>query len=275
MPKQSSLFKVRGKMDGNSFYYSSLGGYQFRKINPNMSERVKTEDQFINTRRNAAEFGAAGSMAGAICRAFYQSFRFVATPKMNGILTKLIDRLIRANTSGTWGQRNVMPSLMPQIQETFNGCMKNQMPELLKSYIVNHVRWDATYDQIVGDESLQTTAEFEQELLNKGATGFAFLLFCMGATNPQYMPNVGKYFPCVANLVQLGVGSGYIQIDGSGNHTIVNTFSGGTEFVPQNTISHAGGLLAVYMPIRQTGTVNTVLQDLCSAFWYPVPDQSE
>ena len=124
MPKQASLFKIRGKSDGNSFFYSPLGGYQFRKINPNMSERVKTEDQFINTRRNAAEFGAAGSMAGAICRAFYQSFRFVATPKMNGILTKLIDRLIRANTSGQWGQRNVMTSLMPQIQQAFNGCMK-------------------------------------------------------------------------------------------------------------------------------------------------------
>jgi hypothetical protein len=275
MPKQSSIFKVRGKMDGNSFYYSPLGGYQFRKINPNMSERVKTEDQFINTRRNAAEFGAAGSMAGAICRAFYQSFRFVATPKMNGILTKLIDRLIRGNTSGIWGERNVMPTLMPQIEEAFNVCMKNQMPELLKSYVVNHVRWDAVNDQIVGDEVLQTTAEFEQELLNKGATGFGFLLFIMGATNPQYASVIRKYLPCSPLIEQLGVGSAYIQVDGTGNHTIVNIFAGTTGFVPQNTTNHAAGLLAVYMPTRQTGTVNTVLQDQCSAFWYPVPDQSE
>ena len=272
MPKQSSLFKVRGKMDGNSFYYSSLGGYQFRKINPNMSERVKTEDQFINTRRNAAEFGAAGSMAGAICRAFYQSFRFVSTPKLNGILTKLIDRLIRSNTSGQWGQRNVMPTLMPQIQQTFNGCMKNQMPFFIKDYLNTQIVWDASHDEVIGLTSLKTTAEFEQELQAQGATGFAFLLFIMGATNPQYMSSVGKYFPCIANMEQMGVGSGYIQIDGTGDHTILNTFQGSTSWVPQNATNQCSGLLAVYMPKKLVGTEHCVLQDLCSAYWWPVPD---
>ena len=262
-------------MDGNSFYYSSLGGYQFRKINPNMSDRVKNEDQFINTRRNAAEFGAAGSMAGAICRAFYQSFRFVATPKLNGELTKLIDRLIRANTSGTWGQRNVMPTLMPQIQQAFNGCMKNQMPAFIKDHLLKYIKWDASYEQAVNSTALQTTAEFEQELLAQGATGFAFLLFDMGATNPQYMSSTGKYFPCVANLMQMGVGSGYIQVDGSGGHSILSSFSGSLEFVPQNVQSHAGGLLAVYMPKRLVGLQHCVLQDLCSAYWWPLEDLSE
>ena len=273
MPKQSSIFKVRGKMDGNSFYYSSLGGYQFRKINPNMSERVKTEDEFINTRRNAAEFGAAGSMASAICRAFYSSFRFVGTPKMCGILTKLIDRLIRANTSGQWGQRNVMPTLMPNIQEGFNNCMKNQFPNLLKTFVDQFVYWDASTDEIVNSDTLFTTAEFEQELIQKGATGFAFMVFNMGATNAIFVPALNKYIPCVANLQQIGAGSTYIQINGSGGAQVLEPFQGSLEWVPQNVQAHVGGLLYVFIPIRRVGTQDVVLQNLCSAYWRAVPDK--
>lgn len=267
MPKQSSLFKVRGKMDGNSFYYSSLGGYQFRKINPNMSERVKTEDQFINTRRNAAEFGAAGSMAGAICRAFFQSFRFVGTPKLNGILTKLIDGLIRANTSGQWGQRNVMVSLMPEIQHTFNRCLKNPFPQLFKDYVDTQMQWDDANSMIKWNTTLETTTEFEQEILDMGCTGFGFLQFIMAATNPQYMSSTGKYFPCVANTIQLGVGSSYYNINGVTRITLLNARTALEEYKAQNNQSYASGILTVVLPKKLIGTEHVLMQDKCSAYW--------
>ena len=275
MPKQASLFKIRGKSDGNSFFYSPNGGYQFRKINPNMSERVKTEEGFVNTRRNAAEFGAAGSCAAAICRSFYQSFRFVATKKLPGELTKLIDSLIRSNSEGVWGQRRIPLLQMPLIQQRFNMLMKNPFPQFIKNHCDTNIYWDSANDQIVGGSQLVTTAEFEQEWLAKGANGLTLLVFIMGATNPAYDSSVGKYVPCVANQQQQGVSPMSLSIDGTGGHVLLNTFRGTTTWRPFNTTAHISGMLYVFMPYRQTGTQASVLQDLCSAYWAEPKEDSE
>lgn len=58
MPRQISTIQIRGKHNGQSFYTikGKTGGFM-RNINQAMSERVKTEENFANTRRYASEFG--------------------------------------------------------------------------------------------------------------------------------------------------------------------------------------------------------------------------
>lgn len=272
MPKQSSIFKIRGKMDGNAFYYSGLGGYQFRKINPNMSSRVKTEDQFLNTRRNAAEFGAAGSMASAVCRANSYLFRYVSSNKLCGELTKLIDGLIRSNTSGTWGQRKVMASSMNQIQEMYNQFSKNQIPGFIKDFIKKHITFDNTNMQFICEANLKSTADFELDLMNKGATGVYFYAYNMVVTNCVYSSALNGYIKCVPYLESLATTRMISPLDGAGNKDIIYVSNAELEYAPQNVDHHCGGMLFTMLPFRTVGGGQTILQDLCAAYWVALED---
>ena len=58
MPKQLSAIQIRGRLDNNSYYkVKNLHTPLLRKIDPNASQRVKTQPQYATFRANASEFG--------------------------------------------------------------------------------------------------------------------------------------------------------------------------------------------------------------------------
>lgn len=66
MAKQSGIHQLRGKV-GEMSYYRTKGVAEgvVRRINQGMSQRVKTGDEYANTRLNNAEFRNANSIATA------------------------------------------------------------------------------------------------------------------------------------------------------------------------------------------------------------------
>lgn len=110
MAKQQGIYKTSGVVDDLAYYYSRNGGWLKRKINPNFGEWVKTRDEFANTRKNAAEFSAAGQTASALVRGITQRWRFITTPKLTGDATTVCIAGQRLNTSGTWGERSFNPA---------------------------------------------------------------------------------------------------------------------------------------------------------------------
>ena len=66
MAKQSGIHQLRGKV-GEMSYYRTKGVQDgvVRRINQGMSQRVKTGDEYVNTRLNNAEFKNANAIATA------------------------------------------------------------------------------------------------------------------------------------------------------------------------------------------------------------------
>ena len=71
MALQTGNIKIKGKLNGQSYFYSRDGGYQLRELNPTISTRVKTEDGYLNTRLFAREFGSCGNFASKISPVSY------------------------------------------------------------------------------------------------------------------------------------------------------------------------------------------------------------
>ena len=105
MAKQVGLFGLRGKIENKSFYKTA--GVQdtvIRQIPEGMSARVKTADEYANTRLNNAEFKNANGIA---------TFAFNAVPNRKASMmrrfaiaemTKKGLEYIKAGT-GSWGAR--------------------------------------------------------------------------------------------------------------------------------------------------------------------------
>lgn len=108
MAKQVGIHQLRGKV-GQMKYYGMKGveGGLVQSINEGMSERVKTDAAYANTRLNNAEFGAAGSTAGAIIRSLTQKWRYLLIPFATGNAAKSVRALMQLDTTGKWGQRDL------------------------------------------------------------------------------------------------------------------------------------------------------------------------
>lgn len=109
MPKQLGTYKVRGKMDGKSYYKpKNTEDYLFRSINQQMSERVKTEPKFAKTRAYAAEFGVCAELSNSIVSVFNRRFPNALAHKSNAPLTKLFMDILNQDQDHPLGQRQLM-----------------------------------------------------------------------------------------------------------------------------------------------------------------------
>lgn len=111
MPKQKGLYQLQGKAQGMCYY--SQAGVRLplmRTINQGMSERVKTSDEFENTRKNNAEFALANKMATSlynfISPNWRSMFRRFTIPYMTA---RLLEEL--KNGTGDWGERHLDKSV--------------------------------------------------------------------------------------------------------------------------------------------------------------------
>lgn len=275
MPKQRSLIKITGVADGQSFFYTKNGGYQMRAINPTMSERVKTEEAFQNTRKCSTEFSVCGAMASAILRVLLDRWRFILTPKPTGTLTATIYKYLRASSSGPWGQRTLELQYLPYIQNEFNMLSKNEIPVFIRQWLHNNVVWDDVNDQVVIASQLKTTADLEQEYIAKGATGLRVNLYVLGCTTPFFSTSMGKYFPPQSKFYQIPTFPQAVDITGTQEHILAITSQTPSEIVPQNATGQIAGMLVVFLPYKKVNGVENTLQHLCSAYWKSLQDASE
>lgn len=114
MAKQVGLFGLRGKIENKSFYKTAgVVDTVIRQIPEGMSARVKTADEYANTRLNNAEFKNANGIA---------TFAFNAVPNRKSSMmrrfaiaemTKKGLEFIKAGT-GRWGAR-IPSATMDQI----------------------------------------------------------------------------------------------------------------------------------------------------------------
>lgn len=175
MAKQVGLFGLRGKIENKSFYKTAgVSDTVIRQIPEGLSARVKTADEYANTRLNNSEFKNANGIA---------SFLFNAVPNRKASMmrrfaiaemTKKGLEFIKAGT-GAWGNR--IPSA------TFDQIAQDLLENRAKSGAYQGEFGIVTVDSGDGssiDVSLAYDDITASALIEKGIDGF-YVLMVKGA----------------------------------------------------------------------------------------------
>lgn len=269
MAKQSGIHGIRGKINGVSYYSSKNGGQLIRKINEGMSSRVKTAKEYANTRLNNAEFGAAGSLAGAIVRPISQRWRFILDSIATGKLVKAIKAAMMQDTASPWGERVVPLTEMAHLQDVFNGFSKNEMPQEVVTSLQSFVTFNAATSSlnIVGD--INMSSDTAQQLTDKGATHVSVKVFAFNVRKPYIGADGKTYVPAEPLFVDISSTFGQNNIAVAAGEGLIAGDTLSNSIAVLNEESHLGGLLVVFLPERKVGNEYFTLQELCSAYWCP------
>lgn len=269
MAKQSGIHGIRGKINGVSYYSSKNGGQLIRKINEGMSSRVKTAKEYANTRLNNAEFGAAGSLAGAIVRPISQRWRFILDSIATGKLVKAIKAAMMQDTASPWGERVVPLAQMAHLQDAFNGFSKNEMPQEVVNVLQNEMTYAAATQTFELNTAANMSADTEQQLKDKGATHITTKVFAFNVRKPYIGADGKTYVPAEALFVDISNNFGTKNAELTNSPEIVVSGSLAKSPAVLNEETHLGGLLVVFLPERKVGNEYFTLQELCSAYWCP------
>ena len=136
MAKQRGIHQISGKINNLCYYEQKyVRGGLIRRINEAMSERLKTDPVFENTRRANTIFGGWSIAAGAILEFFGSRNTFLFKPYRQALLTKFIQsHTINVNETATYPSifgRELGFKYLPNI---FDNIVKNKIrdsfPEL-------------------------------------------------------------------------------------------------------------------------------------------------
>lgn len=270
MAKQAGIHGLRGKVNGMSYYYSKNGGELTRKINEGIGERVKSSAAYVNTRKNNAEFGAAGAMAGAIMRTIPQKYRYILQSTATGLLNKEIKKLMSLDPDNLWGQRSFISPAQETLLSFFNTLSKNKFPESLAFAIKTNMKDDGTAKIVFSENSVQISNEYLEELRSIGATHVSILHYAMNVDTPYFDTNTGEYIQPVGQIEYLQNIS-LPEVEVKGNAVILADESSPVNinlFNDDPTVT--AGLFTVVLPIRRVGLGYNVLQEHCSAAWQSI-----
>lgn len=263
MAKQSGLHQIRGKVGEHSYYrQTGISSGLIRSINQGMSARVKTGEEYANTRLNNTEFGAAANVAGLLGQMVTPKFRPMILPFSQSKMAKEILRLAREN-SENWGQRVVSSSQTPQIAAVLSAQSKRNPAEFVS---ISATRQDAS------------TAVVKVSHNAEQATLMASLgIDTLTVSAVQYDMATGQYDPLGA-IMRTGYLVRNDSVDPYSDEPIVagaavtNQEDMNVEtFVP--AAGHAGHQFIVFvvLPMRTINSVTHILQEYCSFYAVQLP----
>lgn len=158
MAKQRGIHQISGKINNLCYYEQKyVRGGLIRRINEAMSERLKSDPVFANTREANKIFGGCSLTASALLDFFGSRNSFMFKPYRQALLTKsilsyFVDRstnsirpLILSRSSGF----NFLPNIFDSI---IKNKIRNSFPELPER--VSNLELDGQYEFVIRYESL-------------------------------------------------------------------------------------------------------------------------
>lgn len=256
MAKQTGLHQIRGKVGEHSYYrQSGITSGLIRGINPGMSSRVKTGDEFANTRLNNAEFRNAAELASAMGSIVLPKFRPMILPFSQSKLTSAYLALIK-ETAGEWGQRHAVVSQTQQIADALNAIAKKRFEEMfldIEPIIVPSGTNTATV-------SVGWTADQANALVGLNIDGVNFKATGVRLAIGEYDPAIGKNRKTGVTLGASVVGYPSVAAGAAESEDLS---------VPVASLTlpgyvGIGYIIVVAMPFRTIGGVDYTLQEYCT-----------
>lgn len=256
MAKQTGLHQIRGKVGEHSYYrQSGITSGLIRGINPGMSSRVKTGDEFANTRLNNAEFRNAAELASAMGSIVLPKYRPMILPFSQSKLTSAYLQLIK-ETAGNWGQRNPVLAQTQQIADSLNAIAKRRYEDMfvdISPIVVPSGTSSANVE--VGWDTDQSNS-----LAGLGISGVYFK-----ATGVRLA--IGEYDASIGRNRKTGVTLG--QPDSVSDVVVAGTDDLSTLSVPVASLTlpgyvGIGYIIIVALPYRTVNGVEHTLQEYCT-----------
>lgn len=263
MAKQSGIHQLRGKVGEHSYYrQSGIVPGLMRSINQGMSARVKTAEEYANTRLNNVEFGAAGNVAGLLGQMVVPKFRPMVLPFSQSKMAKDILKVAREHTAN-WGQRVVTSEDTQKLCDILTSTSKRAANEFVYIAIARPSLSTATLE--VGYTKDQST------IMN------SLGIDAITVSARQFDLATGQWVP------QAGIMStGYSYLNDSADPLSDQSVSSGSavdnaedinvkNFIPE--ANHSGHQIVVFvvMPLRKVNGISHVLQEYCSFVAMPLP----
>ena len=191
MARQRGIHQISGKVN-NLVYYEQkrVPGGLIRRQNEAMSERLKTDPAFTQTRKAGAEFGYCSNTAASIIRSIPLRAQRIIDPFINPLFTKYLFDLLKQQ-EGLFGQRyfEISKELGENIELFINRQSKLQWQGVMPSV---NVPWRVD----IGITTINLTID-RLEILNfcdtYGYDGIRFSFYDQGGTVFGTVDQYGKY----------------------------------------------------------------------------------
>lgn len=258
MAKQSGIHQLRGKVGEHSYYrQTGVNTGLVRGINQGMSQRVKTSEEYANTRLNNAEFGQAGAIAACLGRLIVPKFRPMMLPFSQSKMAKLILESIKQSDL-PWGTRNIPVGTGEPATHS----------SMLLADVLRSVRKGNPSD--MGISISYEESPVESMFLNFDANSWANFLTTIGADGATIKlcacaPWIGKSF---------GVGEGYAECYPHVNSITVDVgVNPQPQSFPTEFPAAPAAILnmfrvefwcAIIMPYRNVNNTQYILQEHCT-----------
>lgn len=258
MAKQSGLHQIRGKVGEHSYYrQTGVQSGLIRSINQGMSQRVKTGDEYVNTRLNNAEFGQACRIASVLGQLITPKYRPMILPFSQSKMAKMILSAIK-DVEGNWGQRNLSSRDLDVFLQAINSVHKNNPDDFGLSFSVDD------NDQFVITPNSNV---YNAKMQAIGATACALTVIAARpwignfiVANRQYLPSYARsnVYDAVINPEPLPVSIDY-------------------SFPAPPTTPELGFsvdfMVVVIMPFRDINREHHILQEHCTFVAMELPSQ--
>ena len=257
MAKQSGIHQLKGKVRDMSYYRQKgvVDGLA-RSINQGLSKRVKEDAAYANTRLNAAEFGTAGSFAGAVIRSISDRQRAMLKDFATGQLAKVARDLINKNTTAPWGSRYPQLSLFSSLlRDTVNSYAKNDFA----SYVggVWDVEASLSEDGMTATPNVELPSGWGSYFAAKGATGAFVQMF--GYKVSINAPGVGVLRS--DSVVEMIADDDFTIGESS---TITTPATIKASLTDESLEIEFSNILVVVKPYKQVGDHKYIMQELCT-----------
>lgn len=263
MAKQSGIHQIRGKV-GEMSYYSQTGVSSglIRKINQGLSDRVKTSEEYANTRLNNTEFGAAANVAGLLGQLVTPKYRPMILPFSQSKMAKEILKIARQHTEN-WGQRVVTSDDTAKLCEILSSMSKRNPVEFV----------NLSVDRTSAAEASVLAAATAEQMNTMSGLGINKLT----VTAIQYDVATGQWNPLAQEMA-----TGYFYRRDTAYPADGEVITAGGDFSNSETIdvsafvpeaNHSGHQIVVFvvLPARTINGTDHVLQEYCSFVAMPLP----
>lgn len=252
MAKQSGLHQIRGKVGEHSYYsQSGVSSGLIRKINQGMSQRVKNDEAFANTRLNNAEFGQACRVASCLIQHITPKYRTMLLTFAQAKAAKKVVERIKEDTTHNWGERTYYDTTGEITSQILNSLAKTNFANFPVSFVKP--------SQHGGDATLVIDQSMDQYLTGLGCDGVSIYVY-------NCRPVIGDYFhgiwsPSWARS-EVAAQLGYAVGDQGGTEDVSPTFPIET---PTGTNSHnVSFVVAVILPYKTISGIDHIMQEYCT-----------
>lgn len=270
MAKQMGIHQIRGKVGGRSYYKTKgvVDGIS-RSINQGLSARVKSAEEYANTRLNNAEFKNANAIAAAAFKSVASRSRGMMVNFAIAEMTKRALEDIKQG-SGSWGARHPLTELDALSCDMLENYAKGGTYQ--GEYGTVNLE-DMTAGGVVSGTIVIST-ELQASLLDDGIQALQFVVSrCLaGEIDVDGAPRLfaGHAPSPIAPVTLTGDTEVQIPLNFSfSTPASVGMSQSGYSFAQEDP-NHGFFLVFTVLPMRRIDKQQYVLQEKCTYFAVPV-----